>query len=50
VEEYFALQGRFAPLLADEAMLQMVRAEVNERWDELAAQHERTTKAAVAVH
>jgi pyruvate/2-oxoacid:ferredoxin oxidoreductase beta subunit len=40
VEDYFALQGRFVPLLRDEAMLQRVRAEVGERWEELVARHQ----------
>ncbi len=42
VEEYFSLQGRFAPLLADEALLKRVRSEVEERWAELLGRHERS--------
>lgn len=45
VERYFELQGRFAPLLADPAMLDQVRGEVDERWAALLAQHVRSRRA-----
>ena len=39
VERYFELQGRFAPLLADAAMIDRVRSEVDQRWEALAQRH-----------
>jgi pyruvate/2-oxoacid:ferredoxin oxidoreductase beta subunit len=42
IEDYFALQGRFKPLLADATMLDQVRASVTERWESLVERHERT--------
>ncbi len=42
VDDYFALQGRFAPLRADPSLLAGVRADVEERWRELVARHAAT--------
>lgn len=37
--DYFGMQGRFRPLLADPAVLESVRAEVDRRWDWLMDRH-----------
>jgi pyruvate/2-oxoacid:ferredoxin oxidoreductase beta subunit len=42
VAEYFGLQGRFAPLMADPALLARVEREVDDRWRSLVERHERT--------
>ena len=42
IEDYFSLQGRFKPLMADAEMLDLVRDGVTERWDSLVERHERT--------
>ncbi len=42
LEDYLSLQGRFAPLLADRAMLEQVRADVEERWEALVERHVRS--------
>ncbi len=46
VEEYFELQGRFKPLLADEQMLDYVRTDVADRWHDLVGRHERSRTVA----
>lgn len=48
VEEYFAMQGRFDPLLADQAMLQRVRDEVRQRWEDLVARDEASAAPVVS--
>ena len=50
VEDYFSLQGRFKPLLADPDLLELVRAGVEERWDSLVERHERSLPEAAATH
>jgi pyruvate/2-oxoacid:ferredoxin oxidoreductase beta subunit len=44
IEEYFSLQGRFAPLLADAALLNLVRNNVKERWWFLVERHQQTLR------
>ena len=41
VEDYFELQGRFAPLRDDPDLLAHVRKEVDDRWDWLVEQDAR---------
>jgi pyruvate/2-oxoacid:ferredoxin oxidoreductase beta subunit len=47
LEEYFKLQGRFKPLLQDPEMLELVRDNVEERWQTLVGRHERSQAAPV---
>jgi pyruvate/2-oxoacid:ferredoxin oxidoreductase beta subunit len=47
VEDYFSIQGRFSPLLADAVMLESVRRDVDERWQSLVERHERSQRRAV---
>jgi len=44
VEEYFSMQGRFAPLLRDREMLAHVSSQVQERWEALVEHHEQTRR------
>lgn len=46
VEEYFSLQGRFAPLLADDELLDLVRMNVKERWWALVERHQQSLRKA----
>ena len=48
IEDYFSLQGRFKPLLGDDEMLELVRGNVEERWQILLSRHERSHPAPVA--
>ena len=38
-EEYFAMQGRFRPLLADETAMAEVRTNLDRQWDTLVSKH-----------
>jgi pyruvate/2-oxoacid:ferredoxin oxidoreductase beta subunit len=40
VEDYFSIQGRFAPLMGDKALLAAVARDVDERWEWLVEQHQ----------
>jgi pyruvate/2-oxoacid:ferredoxin oxidoreductase beta subunit len=42
VEDYFSIQGRFAPLIADEERLAKVTRDLYERWAWLVEQHDRS--------
>jgi pyruvate/2-oxoacid:ferredoxin oxidoreductase beta subunit len=44
VEDYFSLQGRFSPLLADDDMLDLVRKNVKERWWALVERHQQSLR------
>jgi pyruvate/2-oxoacid:ferredoxin oxidoreductase beta subunit len=46
VEDYFSLQGRFRPLLADAEMLHRVRHDVDERWRSLVRRHQQSQAVA----
>ena len=46
VEEYFSLQGRFAPVLADDEILELVRKNVKERWWALVERHQQSLRKA----
>ncbi len=47
LEDYFSLQGRFKPLLGNDEMLELVRGNVEERWQTLVARHEASHPASV---
>lgn len=44
LEDYLSLQGRFTPLLADQDMLERVKADVAERWRLLVERHEHSRR------
>jgi pyruvate/2-oxoacid:ferredoxin oxidoreductase beta subunit len=46
VSEYFALQGRFDPLLDDERLLKAVSSHVDEQWERLVVRHQRSHRMA----
>jgi pyruvate/2-oxoacid:ferredoxin oxidoreductase beta subunit len=46
IAEYLALQGRFAPVRHDPAVLARVQRDVDERWEWLVEQHERSLNVA----
>jgi pyruvate/2-oxoacid:ferredoxin oxidoreductase beta subunit len=43
IEDYFSLQGRFKPLMADPELLEFVKRDVAERWELLVERHERSS-------
>ncbi|MDJ0961706.1 MAG: thiamine pyrophosphate-dependent enzyme [Acidimicrobiia bacterium] len=48
IEEYFELQGRFAPLEHEPQTVEQIRSDVAERWQALVDRHERTMALAGA--
>ena len=48
IEEYFELQGRFAPLEHEPQTVEQIRSDVAERWQALVDRHERTMALAEA--
>jgi pyruvate/2-oxoacid:ferredoxin oxidoreductase beta subunit len=48
VEDYFSLQGRFAPLMHDPTTLDHVRHDIDDRWQALVERHDRTNPVARA--
>jgi pyruvate/2-oxoacid:ferredoxin oxidoreductase beta subunit len=42
LEAYLSIQGRFRPLLGDRVLLESVRRQVDDRWDRLVEDHERS--------
>ena len=44
IEDYFELQGRFSPLLADDEMLKVVKHNVKERWWALVERHQQSLR------
>jgi pyruvate ferredoxin oxidoreductase beta subunit len=49
LEDYFSLQGRFKTLLGNKDMLELVRGNVQERWEILLGRHERSHQAPLEV-
>lgn len=49
IEDYFSLQGRFKTLLGNEDMLQLVKGNVQERWEILLGRHQRSHPEAIPV-
>jgi len=48
IEDYLSLQGRFGPLMSDPARLAAATRELEERWEWLVEQHERSRVGAIA--